>query len=161
MNIFVTSFDPHVCAIDHCKIHRTKMILEYAQLMSTAHDEWGTWTDAMYKPTHRNHPSAIWTRLSWGNYNYVYTLWKSLLLLYTRDTRKQHASSRLLDVLKPKHRDVEPVFIPSMLAMPDDYKSDNIEKSYQDYLNSKFNEWRSRPKPLSVEFIRVPSWYKL
>lgn len=37
MNIFVLDFDTEVCARYHCDKHVVKMIVEYAQLLSTAH----------------------------------------------------------------------------------------------------------------------------
>ena len=37
MNIFFLNTDPKVCAQEHLDKHVVKMIVEYAQLMSTAH----------------------------------------------------------------------------------------------------------------------------
>ena len=37
MNIFYLDRDPVTCAKQHCDKHIVKMILEYAQLLSTAH----------------------------------------------------------------------------------------------------------------------------
>ena len=37
MNVFFTDYDVNVCAYQHCKVHVNKMIIEYAQLLSTAH----------------------------------------------------------------------------------------------------------------------------
>lgn len=37
MNIFTLHQDPFICAQQHCDKHVVKMILEYAQLLSTAH----------------------------------------------------------------------------------------------------------------------------
>ena len=37
MNIFYLDKDPKTCAQYHCDKHVVKMILEYAQLLSTAH----------------------------------------------------------------------------------------------------------------------------
>ena len=37
MNIFYTNTNPYTSAHEHCKVHRVKMIVEYAQLLSTAH----------------------------------------------------------------------------------------------------------------------------
>ena len=37
MNIFYLNRDPIECALQHCDKHVVKMIIEYAQLMSTAH----------------------------------------------------------------------------------------------------------------------------
>jgi hypothetical protein len=112
----------------------------------------------MYKPTHKNHPSAIWARTTKGNYSWLYGLWCSLLNEYERDTGKQHKSARLtkelyMDMMEP------PKFTKDMLAMPDEYKKDDICLSYRNYLNSKFNEWRNREKPMRIEWNTVPSWY--
>lgn len=37
MNLFLLSRDPLTCAMQHCDKHVVKMIIEYAQLLSTAH----------------------------------------------------------------------------------------------------------------------------
>ena len=87
MNIFYLHNDPKTCAELHNDKHVVKMILEYAQLLSTAHRfidgvpsvDRGTRTgrqrtsyilsdsrDAvLYRATHINHPSAIWARHSY------------------------------------------------------------------------------------------------
>lgn len=159
MNIFVTNTNPSMCAADHCSIHRNKMIVEYAQLLSTAQREKGNKDDTLYKSTHKNHPSAVWVRESKGNYQYVYKLWLALNYMYTLHTGKDHKSFRLVHALKEEDTNEPPKFTKDMLAMPDEYKGDNICKSYQDYLCSKFKEWRSRDKPLKVQFLKTPYWY--
>jgi hypothetical protein len=64
MNIFYTNENPIIAAQDHCLVHQNKMIIEYAQLLSSAHHildgEYAI--DGIYKATHKNHPSAIWVR---------------------------------------------------------------------------------------------------
>ena len=157
MNIFITDTNPFICARHHCKVHRNKMIVEYAQLMSTAHAEWGTWLEDMYKPTHKNHPSAVWTRASKGNYAWVYKLWLELLVLYEQDTGKKHASSRLIDCLYYATNE-QPTFNQELLAMPDEYKQEDVCQSYINYLNSKFKEWLGRAKPMRLEFTHKPAW---
>ena len=37
MNIFLLNENPLLCAEQHCDKHVVKMVIEYAQLMSTAH----------------------------------------------------------------------------------------------------------------------------
>ena len=37
MNIFLLHENPTICAEMHCDKHVVKMVIEYAQLMSTAH----------------------------------------------------------------------------------------------------------------------------
>jgi len=61
MNIFVTDICPIKSAQDHCDVHNRKMIIEASQLLSTVHFELDG-IQVGYKPTHRNHPSAVWTR---------------------------------------------------------------------------------------------------
>ena len=63
MNIFVVDHDPFVAAKMLCDKHVVKMILETAQLLSTAHHLTGSpLACKLYKMTHKNHPSAVWVR---------------------------------------------------------------------------------------------------
>ena len=53
MNIFFLNEDSRMCAQAHCDKHVVKMILEYAQMMSTAHrvlDPPSELIEPMYKP---------------------------------------------------------------------------------------------------------------
>ena len=87
MNIFYLDKDPKKCAEMHCDKHVVKMILEYAQLLSTAHRvlDGNEWADhvGLYKATHKNHPSAIWARESAGNYFWLNKLFQELCKEYT------------------------------------------------------------------------------
>ena len=65
MNIFYLHRDPRVAARYHNDKHVVKMILESAQMLSTAHRELdGNLNETMYRPTHKNHPSTVWVRES-------------------------------------------------------------------------------------------------
>ena len=58
MNIFYLDKLPDDCAEMHCDRHTVKMVLEYAQMLSTAHrilDGDDVHPD-LYKITHKNHP---------------------------------------------------------------------------------------------------------
>ena len=66
MNIFVLDLDVKKCAEYHSNPHVLKMIIEYNQLLCSAH--WLTGGEAPYKLTHKNHPCAIWTRECLENY---------------------------------------------------------------------------------------------
>ena len=57
MNIFYLSRDPVEAAKLQCDRHVVKMILETAQLLSTAHVELDG-EQVAYKATHKNHPSC-------------------------------------------------------------------------------------------------------
>ena len=69
MNIFFLNENIEKCAQQHVDRHVIKMRVELAQLASTAH--WLSGGSAPYKPTHKNHPCAVWTRESLSNYNYA------------------------------------------------------------------------------------------
>ena len=89
MNIFHLDEDYRVAARQHLDKHVVKMIIEYAQLLSTAHRmlDGTQWIDAssgrrikrwrldnycmdgvLYKASHINHPSAIWVRQNNSQY---------------------------------------------------------------------------------------------
>lgn len=155
MNIFATNICPIQSAKEHNNVHLVKMILESAQLLSTAHyvldgEQVG------YKPTHRNHPCAIWVRQCSGNYLWLYTHFQALCAEYTFRTNKVHKSSALISALAtPPWNIVNSNLTPFAMAMPEQYQKLGIldqTKAYQAYLNDKFDEWRSRAKPMKVEW---------
>ena len=67
MNIFVISQNPDECAQALDDLRLNKMILETAQLLSTAIRFHGYTGNLAYKATHINHPCSIWARTSRGN----------------------------------------------------------------------------------------------
>jgi len=121
VNIFYLDPDPVRCAEQHCDKHVVKMIIEYAQLMSTAHrmvdgTEWeGRTTKGhrikrffhpdpdlnmyLYKACHINHPSARWVRESAANYNWLYEMWVALCHEYTYRYGRKHLSQVKLEYL--------------------------------------------------------------
>src|SRR6056297_279684 len=95
MNIFYLDPNPKTAAMFHNDKHVRKMILEYAQMLSTAHrvidgEEFydknkaghkiKRWKlndereNVLYKATHYNHPSAAWIRMSKAHYSWTYNL---------------------------------------------------------------------------------------
>jgi hypothetical protein len=95
MNIFYLSPHPKIAAKWHCDKHIVKMILEYAQLLSTAHHELdGVPSIECYKSTHKNHPSAIWARENDKHYKWLWALLYETCKEYTRRYNKVHATER-------------------------------------------------------------------
>lgn len=176
MNIFYLDKDVKKCAEMHVDKHVVKMILEYAQLLSTAHRVIdGTISDAvsksgrrkkvylladsrdttLYSATHVNHPSAVWVRQSEVNYRTLFNLFCALLEEYTYRYEKTHACTRLMSALSspPKNIEYKPFTEPTP-AMPEEYKVKNDSvKSYRNYYihdKNRFAKWKNRS---------VPEWF--
>ena len=111
MNIFFLDPDPDTCAQLHCDKHNVKMILEYAQLLSTAHHvlDGDDAPPGIYKVTHRNHPSAVWVRESMQHYRWLHKLLDACCLDYTRRYQRTHKveKSGLLFTLAPAPRNLD------------------------------------------------------
>lgn len=161
MNIFYLNKDPKIAAIQHNDKHCVKMILEYAQMLSTAHRECDGDKRAnhlsMYKKAHLNHPSTVWARENEAQYNWLYELFVALADEYSYRYEKKHSTDLLLRtaLMIPPQKIIknEPFKQPPQ-CMPDKYKCDDSEIAYQKfYLGEKahFSKWKKRD---------MPSWYK-
>lgn len=148
MNIFYFSKNPRECAEQHCDKHVVKMIVEYAQLLSTAHHvlDGETAICGIYKKTHMNHPCARWARESDGNYLWLYALLSNLLDVYSQRYNREHATAKLLPCLRHLPKNIpKDFFHPPPICMPDECKvfGDPIQ-SYQNYYNlhkAHFARW--------------------
>ena len=63
MNIFVTDSCPVQSAREQCDKHCVKMVLESAQMLSTAwrvFDNERAEKENLYKQAHLNHPCSLW-----------------------------------------------------------------------------------------------------
>jgi len=151
------------------------MILEYAQLLSTAHRVIdGVHTrisvsgrqktvyrlpdhrdGVLYSATHANHPSAVWVRQSSANYIWLHELLSELCAEYTHRYDRIHKveDSLLLENLRavPHGITATPVFTEPTPAMPDEYKvsGDSIASYHNYYLGSKYqmSRWTNRDMP--------------
>lgn len=145
MNIFFLDKDPLMAARYHHDVHLNKMILETAQLLSTAHHQLDG-LDApqgIYKQTHVNHPSAIWARESLYNYSWAFKLFRALLEEYEWRKERKHATDKLLNllILCPMQIFRGVLTLPP-LCMPDEFKLpvtcfDDVVASYRRYYNGR------------------------
>ena len=90
MNIFVLSEDPVQAAQWQCDKHVVKMIIESAQMLSSAVVRHGG--ECIYKPTHKHHPCTIWAGDSHENWSWLYRHFVALSLEYEARYKKQHLS---------------------------------------------------------------------
>ena len=157
MNVCYLDKDQNKCAKYHNDKHCVKMILEYAQLMCTAHrivDD--NQTAFLYKAAHKNHPSTIWTRISKSNYEWLYKLFVELSEEYTYRYDRVHKSYlNLKEILSnPPSKIPDKGFTEPPPAMPEYCKiiGDSVS-SYRNYYRQEkkhIAKWTKRP---------VPNWY--
>jgi hypothetical protein len=173
MNIFYLHADPALCAQQHVNKHVVKMVLEYAQLLSTAHrlldgvetfnatasgrfiKRWQLPDERdglLYSATHSQHPSALWTRASRENYQWLHRLFVCLLNEYTFRYDKIHATARLITPLQtPPNHSQSHGFTEPTPAMPDEYKvAGDVVQSYRNYYQgskSHLFAWKNRTAP--------------
>lgn len=150
MNIFVLDLDPQKCAEYHMNRHCTKMIIEYAQLLSNAH--WLTGSSAPYKATHKNHPCSKWVLQSQANYKWLVRLGLELCKEYTFRYGKVHATQEKLEWLAANVPDLPNITsTPFVQAMPDYCKvQHNAVAAYRNYYckeKTHLADWKNRSKP--------------
>jgi hypothetical protein len=175
MNIFFLDRNPFQAAKMHHDKHVVKMILETAQLLSTAHRvlDGTEYIDAssgrrikryklndsrenvLYKATHMNHPSAVWVRKTSGNYCWTYKLFNFLLAEYTHRYGKHHKCEELKYDLGNLPKNIindDITEIPQ--AMPEQYKDSDPVRGYRNYYIA---EKKGQSKYTNR---KVPTWLK-
>lgn len=186
MNIFYLDSNEKVCAQYHVDKHVVKMIVEYAQLLSTAHRvldghesvvnyilndksrKKKVWTlqdtklnEEIYKATHINHPSAKWARHCAMNYTWLMSMWLELLDEYTHRYGKHHSCERLIPYLcqLPKNISTAYQFSPPWRAMPDEFKMD---KSMPNYCVESYRAYYNGTKTHMFKWKNrdKPAWVK-
>ena len=165
MNVFILHEDPVVAAQMHCDKHVPKMIVESAQMISTAHRMLDGSTikkpsksgkriinywehpdpideELLYKAVHHNNQCNVWTRESLHNYNWHYELFAELCTEFTKRFKKTHLTeSLLLERLKkaplniPRDRGLTK-FPLAMSNLPECMTHDPVE-SYRNYYIAK------------------------
>ena len=155
------------------------MIVEYGQLLSTAHrmndgiktearSKTGrkTWRyimederrqNILYQAVHYHHPSAVWCRETKEQYQWLYNLFRYLGHEYTHRYGKVHMTdSKLRELLDELPRNI-PLgdWRQPPQAMPDDVKTECSLEAYHKYYQvykSGFAKWTNRPVPNFMQF---------
>jgi len=160
MNIFFLHLNQSICAIMHADKHVIKMILETTQLLCSAwhivdpnHEIY----TPCYKLTHANHPSSVWTRESQANYVWLCELGLELCKEYTYRYGRIHKCEEYLRDLSSNIPPIENVeCTPPRLAMPTEYKGDDVVESYRQYYffeKSHLHCWKGK-----VASRDIPHW---
>lgn len=180
MNIFVLDDNPVIAAQLQCDKHVVKMIVESAQMLSTAHrmldgvqvrnakgqlmKKWSLTDgreDILYKSVHTAHPCTVWTMQSDMNYNWHYAHFIALCDEYTYRYGKVHATDKLLreqlSVMPKniKYRAMTP-FALAMKANPECMYTGDVVRSYRAYYQTKQDRfsmvWTKRS---------IPDWFQI
>lgn len=175
MNIFATSSCPVESAQALADKHVVKMIVESAQILSTALiTVWGFKPGSviggvtLYRPTHAYHPCVKWAGESVANMRWLarhgIALCDEYSMRYsTAKVLKRHKSTDLLRaILKLVEVDVgvssDSAFTPMALAMPDHFKRDDPHMAYKLYLRAKYQTWADEGHPPRWTKREPPVW---
>jgi len=165
VNIFILNEDPVIAAQEQCDKHVVKMILESAQMLSTAHrildgsetrmpsksgktmSKYWVLPDSekenlFYKAVHTGHPCTVWTMESVSNYNWHYKHFVALCREYTYRYGKIHKSDKDLlgPLCSPPKNISKGRLTPFKLAMgvaPECMFPDRPVESYQKFYQTK------------------------
>ena len=163
MNIFFLDKRPDNAAEMHNDKHCVKMILEYAQMLSTAHrvlDGENVHPD-LYKIAHKNHPSTIWTRSSKQHYDWLFRLFRMLsaeyTLRYSNGEFKVHKTwDKLGKILETAPKNiVDNGWIDPPQCMPDHCKKPDTIDAYRNYYlteKASFSTWN---------YSKQPTWWTI
>lgn len=168
MNIFALS--PSLCPKEsarfHCDQHLHKMILESAQMLSTAYSRFRISSEFLYKPAYHKHPCTIWAGDSLAN-----ALWLCELAMELETIRQElnhpfHSSSDVIkfcyDTLYDIYPEVDSRYhTPFVFAGPT-YLSLNpslsIPQKYQLYYQKKAKDWLDKGRRMSYKDRPIPDF---
>jgi hypothetical protein len=182
MNLFVLDKDPVKAAELQCDKHVVKMIVESAQMLSTAHrmldgvferrpsksgktmSKYWRLPDnresIMYKAVHMHHPCTVWTTQSNNNYTWHWAHFAALCDEYQYRYGKVHATDKLLrKALQSLPRNIPIGYLtPQPLAMksnPECMNESDVVGSYRSFYQTK----QARFKMVWTK-REVPKWFE-
>tara|TARA_S200000501_G_C20740854_1_gene707249 strand:+ start:567 stop:1130 length:564 start_codon:yes stop_codon:yes gene_type:complete len=173
MNIFILDEDPYRAAQMLCDKHIPKMIVESAQMLSTAHrmldgkpekrrsksgktiQTYYSFEDGResfyYAAVHKNHPCTTWTIQSKENYKWHYKHFEGMSKEYTFRRDKVHATwEKLGELLQRPPKNIPDIglteFAQAMSHYPDCIVPGDAVQAYRNYYHTAkpFAEWKWR-----------------
>tara|TARA_R110000824_G_scaffold280755_1_gene468937 strand:- start:1323 stop:1874 length:552 start_codon:yes stop_codon:yes gene_type:complete len=179
VNIFVLDESPQLAAQMMCDKHVVKMIVESAQMLSTAHrvldgeqytelsannrriKRWKSthnlMEEVLYKASFVGHPCTQWVMQNNKNYYWLVEHAYELCKEYTRRYGKVHKSEYMITLIrfrKPINIPTTNSITPFAQAMPEEYRNEDAVEAYRAYyLGEKtgFAKWKN---------AKTPVWYE-
>lgn len=174
MNIFAVSDDPRLAALELPDKLVPKMIVESAQMLSTAHrvldGDAKADSKGLYKKAYENHPSTIWVRQDAMNY---WWLWMHALTLcqeyrwrFTDEGGiSMHNTESVIHALQelplniPAEKDTNWKVLQDLpLCMPDQYKesgSNVNSQNHQWYATESYQKFVTQDKPYMQDVFKA------
>ena len=182
MNVFVLSECPRESAQMMCDKHIPKMIVESAQMLSTAHRMLDGYVEkrpsksgkrtinywvhpnsnldgVLYNAVHHYHPCTVWTMASKANYDWHYEHFLALSDEFVYRFGKEHLTyQKLKDVLKSSPINIQDKglteFAKAMSHYPECIVEDDTVQSYRNYYHmaKPFAKW--------VKGRPAPDWWE-
>ena len=173
MNIFAVNEDPRLAALQLPDKLIPKMIVESAQMLSTAHRvlDGDAKADAkgLYKKAYENHPSTIWVREDAMNY---WWLWMHALTLCEeykwrfspdgKNLANPHKTESVIHALQklplkiPANKDTNWEVLQDLpLCMPDQYKQSGNGNYHQYYATESYQMFVTQDKPYMQDVFKA------
>jgi hypothetical protein len=159
MNIFYVNENVKICAQSLDDLRLNKMILETAQLLSSAVLSINPDIQGLYKKTHVNHPCSIWARQSYLNFFWLCNLGKAYAREKYRRTNKVHKSLDIIELARDYSylfSKTENFTIPPNCTTYKQIKS--TKEAYKQYLSEK---WNNDIRPPKWTNCNPPEWYEM
>ena len=155
MNIFFLDKTPEFSAQYLCDKHIPKMLLESAQMLSTAvHSYTMGISTYIYKEAYPNHPMTKWVGFNCSNFKWALdnALW--INNEYEYRFKKKHKSFRIIqNILNNNYIEdtTKGDFTEPPQCMPDEYKDNDYVTAYRNYYKGEkeyFAKWeKGRQQP--------------
>ena len=157
MNIFFIDKCPVMSAIQLCDKHVVKMVLETAQMCSTAMHYWdqAKYMDHVYKSAYVNHPMTVWVRDNIHNFAWAVIHGLAIGREYKYRYGKDHKSTAILENISQYmfHDNFDEDYTlhtEPPQCMPDMYKRLDYVEAYRAYYidaKSHILTWTKRKRP--------------
>ena len=159
MNIFASSKCPYESAryLDDKRV--VKMVLETAQMCSTALHEWcfedELILEGVYKSAYKNHPMTVWVRENDANMAWAVLHGLAIGREYTYRYGKNHKSTAVLEniaeyMFHDNFDEDYSLHTTPPQCMPDEFKCDDYVEAYREYYRkakAHILQWTGRPTP--------------
>ena len=160
MNIFFLDKSPDLSAQYLCDKHVPKMLLESAQMLSTAlHSHTMGINTGIYKEAYPNHPMTKWVGFNRDNFNWALENAMWIDEEYKTRFKKQHKSGKVIQCIidNDYYKDIpDGFFSEPPQCMPDEYKDKDYVTAYRKYYQGAkkyFAKWEKG--------VFAPEWWVL